>query len=215
MERVDFTVQKRTTFRKGPSRQLRIQGKIPGVVYGHGLESIPIVVDKKEFAAVIRHHIGRNFMLNLLIDGTDESHERWVIIRDLQKDPITDDFIHVDLYELKRGEPIHVTVPIRLEGSPVGVKAGGHLESNLREVEVKCLPKDIPEYIEVNIDHLKIGGAIHISDLEIGNVEFMSDSHLVIASVIAARGTAEDMEEKEEEITEPEVVGGKGKSDGE
>ena len=212
MERVDLTVTKRDTFKKNESRRLRSQGKTPGVLYGHGIETMSISVDTKSVKQVIRQHVGRNFLFNLIIEQDSTANERWAIIRELQKDPVTEEYVHIDLYELKRGEKIHVTVPIRLKGSPPGVKAGGILEHIMRDLEVKCLPKDIPEFIEVDVSELDINDSIHISDLKVDEFEIIGETTRVIAAVVTHRGPATETP-IEEEPTEPELVGGKGKEE--
>lgn len=214
MERISLTVTKRDVFRKGPMHRLRALGKIPGVIYGHGLDTIPVTIDARTINTIIRKHTGRNFMFSLVLEGDNSGHDHWTIIREAQRDPVTRDLIHVDFYEMKKDESIKIAVPVHFVGTPIGVRAGGFFEPLVRDVEVQCLPKDIPEFLEVNIENLNIGDAIYLSELKLENIEFVADEAMPIASVIATRGTiAEEAPKEEGEVAEPELVGGKGKAE--
>lgn len=213
MELVALQVKKRDAFRKGPMRRMRAQGQVPGIVYGHGLDSVPVAIETREIEGIIRHHIGRNYIINLTVGDDKSSEERWTIVRELQRDPITSEILHVDLYELKRGEEISITVPIHVHGTAPGVREGGVLDQVIREVDVRCLPKDIPEYIDVDISELQIGDAIYLSDLKIDNFVIDSeDMEQVVIHVVSAHKALEAIPEpgeegEEEEMEEPELVG--------
>ncbi|OQY28235.1 MAG: hypothetical protein B6244_07895 [Candidatus Cloacimonetes bacterium 4572_55] len=199
MELVELATSKRDSYKKGPARRMRAQGKIPGVIYGHDLESVPIVIDTKKLNWVLRHHIGRTYIIDVKIEGDAAVEDRWAIIRELQRDPVTDNLVHVDFYQIKRGEEISIGVPIHFVGSPIGVKSGGVLEVILRSIEVKCLPRDIPEFIEVRIDELNIGDAIHISDIDRKDFEMSLDERSIVAHVVEPRGIQEEKDTTDED----------------
>jgi large subunit ribosomal protein L25 len=190
MELINLQVQKRENFKKGYARRFRAAGRVPGMIYGHGLENVAVTINTKELQTIIRRHIGRNYILNLAVEG-DTKSERWALVRETQKDPVSDELLHIDLYELNRDEPIYLTVPLHFSGNPDGVRAGGVLETIYREIEVKCLPKDIPERIELNIQPLTIGQSLHVSDLNVPGVQILSDPDQVIVQVIVARAVEE------------------------
>jgi large subunit ribosomal protein L25 len=133
------------------------------------------------------------------------------LMREVQRNPIRpEDILHIDLYEIHAGEEIHVSVPIHLEGVPEGVRNfGGVLDHALRELEIKVLPRHIPEFIEVEVTELEIGQGLYVRDLKVPNVEVLADPDQVICSVIAPRMVEETTTEEviDEEAAEPEVIG--------
>ncbi len=195
MELVNLKVTQRESFGQGPARRLRYAGKVPGIIYGHNVKNVAITVDAKEINTIIRRHIGRNYILNLLIENDKNPHERWIIIRESQRDPLTEELVHVDLYELNQTEPVILKVPLRLTGNPVGVRAGGILEVVSREIAVKCLPKDIPESIVINIAHLNIGDSVQVESLAKPEFEIMTDPNTIIAHVVVMKALPTPEEE--------------------
>lgn len=198
---------------KGGARKARAAGQIPGVLYGHGEDPVPVAVNAREFDLVIRSQKSGNPIVNLNL-GSGEST---ALIRDVQYDPITHDILHIDFQHISLTEEVDVEVAIHLLGTPVGVKdGGGILESSLRQVEVRCLPTNIPGSIDIDVSHLNIGESVHVSDLKVENAEILSDETSTIATVVPPTVTetaaeAEEAEEAEAE-GEPEVIA-KGKKD--
>jgi large subunit ribosomal protein L25 len=146
---------------KGVARKLRAAGRVPAVLYGADVESTPLSVDSKELFHLLHTGAGSNVLVDLVVDG----HEHLAIPRDVQRDHIHGRFIHLDFLAVRRDEKIHVSVPVRVVGESVGVKAGGVVEHHLWEVEVECLPGDVPDAIEVDITELEIGMGLRVSDL--------------------------------------------------
>lgn len=145
--------------RKGPNRQLRRSGKIPAVVYGHATP-LSVAVDEHEFKTKF-HRVSENTIIQL--NGDEKAHE--VLVRDWQTDVLTGRIIHIDFYEIEKGKLLHTRVPVRLEGTPNGVREGGILESLLHELDVECLPADIPETIVIDVTALNISDSLHVSDI--------------------------------------------------
>ncbi len=185
-------------------RKLRREDKIPGIFYHHGTENIPFYVDRKELHNVWGHE---SSLLDVTFDGKDNKK---CIIRDIQFDPIKGRPIHIDLLGIKMTEKITVSVPIELVGTSTGVKnSGGILQQILREIQLECLPSDIPENIEIDVSDLDIGDNLQVSDLVAEKVEILDDPDSIVATVTAPRLVVEEEEEEgleEEEAAEPEVV---------
>ncbi len=196
---------------KGPARQTRRAGRIPGIVYGHGRPALSVAVDAHEFINALRHVEG-NMIVSLKLDGG----EKTAIVREVQRDPLTHEIVHLDFQEVSLTERVHVEVTVHLVGTPVGVKdAGGILETITRGIEVECLATAIPGAIEVDVSALNIGDSVHVRDIRVEGVEVLTDADQTIATVVpptvyeapapaeaAAAPTAE----------EPEVIG-KGKEE--
>ena len=197
MEQKTLSVVERKEFKKGPAKQLRSEGKIPAVVYGH-TEPLHISVDAREFSRKFKV-VSENTIINLELG--DKHLE--VLVKDIQEDIVTDTVKHIDFYEIEKGKTLKTHIPIHLEGSPVGVKEGGLLEHKLGELEVECLPKDLPEEIVVNLDGLDVGHSIHVGDLaEISGVTITAAANQTVVVVNHPKGaaaTATEEAEAEEE----------------
>jgi len=174
--------------RKGPSRRLRAQGQIPAVLYGHGIESETVSVSQAEFSRLLRHRSG-TMIIDLKLDGG--AHEGLLtVIREIQRDPVTGDVLHLDLQRISLKEKIHVQVPLHILGVAPGVKEeGGILEYPVRHLEVKCFPNRIPERIDVDVSSLHIGHSIHVRDLVLdrAELEVVSEPEMVVVTVSAPR----------------------------
>lgn len=189
------------------SRALRRQGQVPGIFYVHGEENIPIAVQEKSLKPIL--HTAEAHVIDLQIDGSSRS----CILRDIQFDPLTDKPIHFDLQGLRADEEITLDVPITITGgTPIGVRDGGIVQQIIHRLRISCLPKYIPEMIEVNAENLKINQFIHVSDLKIENVTILESETSSIVGVVPP--TVEKEPEPGvaavEEAVEPEVIG-KGK----
>ena len=210
-EKITVKAEKRETRGKNEARRLRASGSVPLVVYGGGGESVAAAAALSDLAAILRRESGANTVFSLDIAGVGASD---VIFQDRQIDPLMGRLTHADLRRLVKGEKIELTVPVHLEGEPIGVKEeGGILDQVLREVKVLCEPANAPEAIIVDIAELKVGDAIHISDLKVEKgIEIHGDADSVVAHVVMAKEP--ELESQVEAGAEP-AVEGEAKPDGE
>jgi large subunit ribosomal protein L25 len=172
---------------KGVARKLRAAGRIPGVLYGRGKPPQSVVLDPRALERVITtSEAGMNTLIDLQIAGSRERGERVVLVKELQRDPVRGAPLHVDFYQVDLTAKIAVKVPIVLRGRPRGVElSGGILDQTLRELDVECLPRAIPESITVDVSELEVGGSLHVRDLVLPEgVALRSDPELSVASVI-------------------------------
>jgi large subunit ribosomal protein L25 len=172
---------------KGVARKLRAAGRIPGVLYGRGRPPQAVALDPRALEHVIKtSEAGMNTLIDLGIAGSRERAERVVLVKELQRDPVRGTPLHVDFYQVDLAAKIAVKVPIVLRGRPKGVElSGGILDQALRELDVECLPRAIPESIAVDVSELEVGGSLHVRDLVLPEgVVLRSDADLSVASVI-------------------------------
>ncbi|MDP8239749.1 MAG: 50S ribosomal protein L25 [Candidatus Hatepunaea meridiana] len=184
---------------KGMARQIRFQDRVPGIFYYRNDINIPFSVDSVELSKLIRQKYS---LINLSIEGYET---RECVFRNIQRDPVYDGILHVDLMGIKRGQKLTVTVPVKLTGIPEGVKTGGGiLQSNMNEFEIECLPKDIPREIEIDVSDLDIGHSRFIRDLEFPELKLLYDPGEVIATVVPPTIIKEvtEITEEEEEVEE-------------
>jgi len=195
---------------KGIARRLRAGGRIPGVYYGRGEDSIPLTVALKDLQSALESADGSNVIVDLKLEGA-ASKDRKALIREIQRDPVAGSILHLDLQHISLTERITVEVPIVLVGTPIGVKdAGGILEHLLREVEVECLPTDIPSKLEVDVSALQIGDSLHVSDIKAERAEILTEADRAIAAVVPPTVLEEPKPAEEAaEAAEPEVIGAK------
>lgn len=191
---VKLNVSKREGFGRGYGRKLRDKGFIPAVVYGKESGEIPIEVDLKDLKEILASEKGKNALIDLTVEGSNEKHT--VMVRDLQKDPIKGEFIHMDLHQISLDDKVHTQVPIVLVGEPIGVKKGGILQYGLRELDIQCLATDIPEQLEIDITELDFGEHISLEQIETNrNIRVLTDKEAIIASIVAPRlEVVEDIE---------------------
>ena len=184
------------TFNKNHARRVRVQGLIPAVVYGAGQPPVPVTVDPKIITRILHSDSGHNTIFDLNIEGGAGSK---VMIVDWQNEPIKGKLLHIDLKRIAMNVRMTVSVPVQLTGVPVGVKTGGGVLSQvLHEVEIECLPADIPSHIDLDVSGLELNGTIHVKDLpHAGNIKFLGEEDALVAHVTAM---------KEEAETEPVVA---------
>ena len=189
-------VEPRSSFGKGPNRQLRAKGRIPAVLYGDNKESVPLSVDPSQVVGIIRSHGGVNTIFELSVKGVKGKQN--VMIKDYQLEPVDHELLHADLIRVAMDKEMTLAVAIELTGTAVGVKTGGGmLDFITRNVDVSCLPKDIPETLVADVESLDIGDYLRASSLELPpNVALISDGSVVIAHVLAPK--VEEVEEPEE-----------------
>ncbi len=191
---------------KEAARRVRKNGRIPGVLYGHGFEPLPLDLDGKEFHTLLRKKGGAHGLVDLKIEGK-KGEKHTVVIKEVQKHPIKDQILHVDFQKIKEEEKIHSEVSIRYLGEPIGVKMGGILQHFIYDVKVECLPKDLPEYIEVDISKLKLHDSLKVSDLpQIDNVHYLNNPDEIIVSIIAKRIKVKGVLAEEEAAAEAEAA---------
>lgn len=209
----NLSARPRSETGKGANRQLRMNGRIPAVVYGHGDETRKLSVDAHELERLFSRIHVENTLITLEVDGAEGPVK--ALVKEIQTNPVRNQVLHVDFYLIHAGEKLNVQIPIRLVGAAPGVKAGGILQHALDELEVRCLPDAIPERIEVDISGLEIGDSIHVRDLAVPEgVEVEVDEDRTVCSVVPPTVAAEEAEEPaaEEGESEPEVIG-RGKAD--
>jgi large subunit ribosomal protein L25 len=146
---------------KGVARKLRATGRVPAVLYGQGVEPLSLSVDARELYHALHTAGGANVLVDLVVDGK----EMLTLPREVQRDHIRGRYVHVDFLAIRRDEKVKVNVPIRVVGASPGVKAGGLLEHHLWELNVECLPKDVPEAIEADVSSLEIGDALRVGGI--------------------------------------------------
>lgn len=201
MEHKTLSVELREIFGKGPARRFRSDGKIPAVIYGVN-ENKSIIVDAREFSKKFKT-ISENTIITL--DFGKEQCE--VLIKDYQDNIITSSVEHVDFLEIEKGKLLKTHVPVVLTGNAPGVKEGGILIQKISEVEVECLPKDIPSTIEVNVDSLELGHSIHISDIAaISGVTMLISPEMTVVVVNHPKSAAVDEVAEEGEVAEEAVA---------
>jgi large subunit ribosomal protein L25 len=174
---------------KGPTRRLRAQGMIPAAVYGEGGDAMAVAVSAKDIATILRSGSGHNTIFKLTLPQS-EGEPANVIIKDYQVDPVKGRLLHADLLRLSMTTLTRVSVSVETVGDPPGVKSeGGILELQLREIEVECLPGDIPEHLTVDVSNLQIGDHVTVADLvyDREKVKLLADDHQIVAGVLAPR----------------------------
>ena len=200
-------VENREKMTKSGMKNLRLTGKIPGVYYTDGKDAIPIIIDIKDFYQLFTHKV------NIFDLDFDKGENKPSIVREIQRDPVSGDIIHVDLYGIKATEKIVIKVPIMIIGTPMGVKEmGGILEHPLRELEIQCMPKDVPDSVDIDVSGLELQESIRAEDLTLDKIEIISDPKTLIAHVVPPKVeqevTIEEelVAEDEEEEEGPEVI---------
>ena len=202
-------------FNKNAARRVRVAGKIPAVVYGAGHEPVAVEVDPKQISRILYSESGHNTIFDVQVG---EQPLAKAMIVDWQLEPIKDSLIHIDLKRIALDKALQVSVRVKLIGVPVGVKtAGGILDHVLREVEVECLPADIPTHIDVDVTGLELHGVVRVSDLPHGGtIKFLSPEDATVAHVVSIREeaapTADAAAAAAGGAAEPEVAK-KGKTD--
>ena len=202
MSDVMLKVESRDLKGKSKARKLRYTGMIPAVVYGEGHDTTSVTLNTHAFELFLK---GNHSVVELDINGKKER----AIVREIQRHPVTGNVLHVDFMLLKTGQKINLYVNLHFMGKSAGVKEGGIFQTIKSEVHISVLPKDIPDFIEVDISGLNLGDSLRIKDIVAENVEFLEDPEDVICGVQAPKMVeeeeAEELEE-EEELAEPEVI---------
>lgn len=207
MENFELKADLRETKGSGASYRDRQAGIIPAVFYGKEQDNIHLTVKPNELDRLFMTKNGTNTIIKLKVDGKGDFD---VILKEYQADPITRQLKHADFVAVNLKEKIKVSIPIHLEGRSVGVKEGGILEQITRELEVLCLPTNIPTDIKVDISNLGKGDNLHLEDIQLPEgSEPVSDTNVTIASIVEPREEKQEEAEEGEAVTEPEVIGEK------
>jgi large subunit ribosomal protein L25 len=207
--RKDITVAAtvRDTRGKGPARRLRVAGQIPAVLYGTGKESVAVAVSPKEVNKILHSNTGHNTIFNLAVAGGENAP---VMVIDWLHDPIKDNLLHIDLKRIDLTKKLHVKVPVHLEGEAYGVKTeGGLMDVVNREIELECLPDDIPEHLTYDVTSMRLNQTVRASDIALGEgITLRSPEDLVVCHVTVIRDSvaAETPAEGAAATAEPEVA---------
>ncbi len=207
MSPTEIKAETREGLGKENSRKFRKSGKIPAVIYGHGKENRRLLLDAHDFG-YMESHGSLGGILTLKLEGAKKSIN--VLIKEVQKNPVSDNYLHVDLLEVVMNEAVTTTVPVTLTGEAPGVKMGGVLQHGTWELSVKALPADLPSVIEVDVSALNLGDSIKVADLVMAEgVEITNHPDDPVASVISPTKIEVEEEAASEEGAEPELIGKK------
>ncbi len=193
METTTLQAEVRAGRGKGPARRLRAEGKVPGVIYGPGVEPTPLTLSPKELTKALRGERGRNVVFKLSLDGKDQL----AMVKDLTTDPVTQELLHIDLYRILEDKVLDVNVPFRTYGRSVGVVQGGVLNVTRRVLPLRTTPANIPVSIEVDVTHLALKDTISVEEIELPEgVECSLNPKLTLVIILEPRkATAAEAEE--------------------
>ena len=204
MAEIKLQVTARDGRGKGPARRARAAGRVPGVIYGHGMEPVAVEVDRREFLTALNTDAGMNVLFDLQLDGK----AILALTKELQRDPVRGGVLHADFIQVDRKQEVEVEVPVHVVGESVGVKEGGVLEQPLFHVTVRCLVTDVPEFVTADVSALDIGDSLRVVDLTVPNdYPILNNPDAAVVS-IAAPISEEELEAMEAaagiEAEEPE-----------
>jgi len=203
---------------RAAAREARRNGKIPAILYGRGEEPTAVEVDGRRLERMLHHGLGEHGMLDLDLKEGRHRRRRTVLIREVQHHPVTGKILHADFYHIEMEQKIQASVSVVLVGQAEGVKKGGILEHLLREVEIDCVAKKMPDAVQVDVSELELGHSIHVRDLVLDeDIQVLTDPGRTVVSVVPPRLREEVVPAAEvvaeEEVAEPEVVGKKAKEE--
>ncbi|MCS7234761.1 MAG: 50S ribosomal protein L25 [Armatimonadota bacterium] len=212
MQRLTLEVEARRGLGKSAVRKLRRVGRVPGVLYGRGIEPVPIAVDVRSLEAVLQRAAEANVLLDVVIRDDGQVRTELAMLQDVQREVLNRRVLHVDLHRVSLTEKVYARLPVRLRGEARGVREGGILELLRHEVEVSGLPTDLPDHLEVDVSHLAVGQSLHVRDLRVPpGVTVLTPPDETLVTVLAPGVAAEEAGPAEEAPAQPEVVG-KGKA---
>ena len=202
MENVQLQVETRQTTGKACAAQMRRTGKVPAVFYGAGRAATSLSIDAKEFRLQLLKIQGAPLLK--LASSVPELNDKLVLLKEVQRHPVTSAFLHADFFEVDESKPLQTSVPVHIVGRAKGVTAGGTLQTMVRDIAVECLPRDLPPAVEVDVTELDISDVVRIADLNLPEqLGVMVDPQTILVAVQARRETEEVTEEAaEEEATE-------------
>lgn len=196
-------VNRRDDVGKNACRRLRATGLVPGIVYGMGLDPFSIAVSAKRMGEILHGDAGRNAILELTMVGEGAGQKRAAMIKDLTRDPVSGNMLHVDFVRVDLQKKVQVAVPIHVTGEAAGVKTGGVLELVHREIHVECLPGDIPEHLDIDVSALDVGDQVHVREVAVpASVTVMDDPEQVLVHVVPPHVVKEEGPTEEEAVAE-------------
>lgn len=201
MEQVLIKADTRNATGKGIARKLRREGRIPAVLYGRNVDPVSITVSTKDWEKITRH-MKRNVILDMEITGGKGVENRPVMVKEVQKDGLGVNVMHIDFLQVSMERTVEVEVPIHLKGKSKGEILGGIIDIHLRSARVECLPTQIPEEIVIDITELDIGDSVHVSDISLPGVKMMEQGGIAILSVIPPTVEEKKVVEEAAEVTE-------------
>jgi large subunit ribosomal protein L25 len=204
-QQANLQVATRAATGKGAARSLRREGKVPGVIYGHGRTAEPVVVETAALAKMLVGISAGTTIVDVAIDGRAPVK---ALIREIQRDALRPaEILHLDFYEVRADEQITLAVPVHLVGIPDGVRNfGGVLDHSLRELEIEVLPSDIPEHVELDVTALAIGHSLFVRDLKIEKARILNDPDTPVCTVVAPRTEEAPAVVEEVATAEPELI---------
>jgi large subunit ribosomal protein L25 len=199
---MNLKANRREAVGNGPARVLRREGAIPAILYGPNTEPIKLSISQMDLEPIFKTGAVTQKLINLDVDGGGSP--RKVMIKDVQRHPVSRTLLHLDLYEVTMDQKIKVMVPVTTTGKSIGVEMGGMLQIIRRELEVLCLPDQIPDTITIDITDLDVGHSFHVEDLHMeGDVEVPADVNFTILTILATKAEEEEVEgEEDEELAE-------------
>jgi len=203
----ELEVQSRSTLGKSAVKKMRAEGLVPAVLYGREEKPTPLAVNEHALNRFF-HKYGQSMLVSLVSDADNKDEEKLAIVKEVQYHPVTGRVSHLDFYSIRIGVPIEVEVPLSFEGKSVGIDKGGLLQPVRRSLEIRCLPREIPEVLKIDVSALDMGDAIHVNDLDIEGIEFVSPVNFTIVTVQAPKAEVEEVEAEEvkEELESTEAV---------
>ncbi len=198
MDLIELKTKTRSSKGNGPARSLRREGMIPGILYGAKTDPVMLSVNTRDLESIVKQGNIGQLLLNLSIEGANLPSKP-AMIKELQRHPLTRNFIHVDLYEVMMDQKIRVSIPVATTGKSKGVELGGILQIIRREVDVLCYPNQIPETLEIDITDLDIGEAVHVEDIPLPEgIDIPADVNFTVVTVLSQKAEAAAGEEVEE-----------------
>ena len=206
MATIQLDSKKRTMTGKGSARKLRSGGRLPVILYGPETSPIMLSLDYKQLQKILRGKSAENIIFDLKADSNEKNQSKRVMIKEIQKDPVTRDYLHVDFYEISMEKELEVDIPVYLINTPIGVSEGGILEHTRRELKISCMPKNLVDKIEVDVSGLDIGQSLHVEDITLPpGLKSIEDGDLTIATVGAPTIEEETVEEEVEKAESEEI----------
>ena len=204
MEEIKLSAKKRDLQGSSNARRMRRDGWLPGVIYGGADAPSAVAIGLHEFEVMLHHHASESMVFSLDVEGSEVS----VLLKEVQRHPVTGDLLHFDLQKMEADTAIRVEVTLELVGESAGVKEGGNLEHVMHSVEIECLPADLPETLEVDVSEMVIGDVLHVSDLKVADsLRILADVDAIVASVTAPKAEEEEADDEAAPSSEePEVI---------
>ncbi len=212
MQRLALDVQVRREVGKSAARKLRARGLVPGVLYGRGIEPLPIAVDLRALEATLQAAAGGHVLLDLTVREDGQVRGELAMVQEVQREVLSRRLLHVDLHRVSLTEKVYTRLPVVVRGEAPGVREGGILEVLRHEVEVSGLPAELPDHLELDVSRLTLGHSLHVRDLKVPEgVTVLTPADETVVTILAPAVLPEEAPAGEEAPAQPEVVG-KGKA---